>query len=308
MSSLVRVVDDLGCTRGRVWFMDMQEGVDFRQQVGLAGRDISEHRDSIVADGGLFFGRMYDPMSDSFAELTGALFSTCQVMGVPCVFLSEDMDWAQDYAGYAAMLGIRRDLVCFGATIYGGDGCVTRSQVEQRINGLISLHNARFKTWVEFSLLNGASLAFSLEDIRRLAGSVDFIVADIPADLFMSLSREDVESFIGSVVELLEATETRLLLLQPLVSYITASGIDGTIFNHPSVVLDSDLYLRGLFSGSDVSVVVAGDINAVVEDVCREVSEENLRLQAEQLERDARDAVSRRGDAEVSSPIDIFDA
>lgn len=291
MSSLVKVVDNVGCTRGRVWFMDMQKGMDFRQQVGFAGKDISEHRESIVADGGLFFGRLYDPMDDSFAELTGALFSTCQVVGVPCVFLCEDMDWAQDYAGYAAMLGIRRDLVCFGASIYGKDGCVTRSQVEQRINGLISLHNAHFKTWAEFSLLNGASLAFSVEDIRRLAGSADFIVADIPTELFMSLAREDLDSFVSSVVEVLEATETKLLLPQALESYVSAGGVESTIFNHPSVVLGSDDYLRGLFASSDTSVVIAGDINAVVEDVCREVSEENMRQQAEQLEREAHDAV-----------------
>ena len=291
MSSLVKVVDNVGCTRGRVWFMDMQKGMDFRQQAGFAGRDISELRESIVADGGLFFGRLYDPMDDSFAELTGALFSTCQVVGVPCVFLCEDMDWAQDYAGYAAMLGIRRDLVCFGASIYGKDGCVTRSQVEQRINGLISLHNAHFKTWAEFSLLNGASLAFSVEDIRRLAGSVDFIVADIPTELFMSLTREDLDSFVSSVVEVLETTETKLLLPQALESYVSAGGVEGTVFNHPSVVLGSDDYLRGLFVGSDTSVVIAGDINAVVEDVCREVSEENMRQPAEQLERVAHDAV-----------------
>lgn len=283
-----------------VWCCSSVVLEDSQSQLTSFGRQVVDLRDDLLSSGGIFFGHGYDPMDSLHAELTGALFSTAQVMGIPSTFLCEDMDWAQDYAGYAAMLGIRRELACFGAHIYGHSGIATRGQVSQRVDGLRALCNATFKVFASFTLVDELFLSASLEDITSLADSITLLVLDLGPGFEGSVEPQVLSHYLDSVCGILSGRGVGLLLSPAFTRKLSDLSPWG------SWVISWNA-LPSLFFSCDTSVVVAGDIDSVVEDVCREVNEENIRRHADELQLDARRAVEQKcveedvGCIEVSS-------
>ena len=143
-------------------------------------KEMTANAKAIKEDGGLFFSRGVDPMHPAVNSLSGQVLSSCQAMGVPVNFCTTYWEWAKDYPGYAAMLGINKGLVAFGADVgrpfYSGKV----SSLEVVTEGLASLHKYRFKTWALFTPYVSESSDDPYAPVYDVSRSVDVFKSIVP--------------------------------------------------------------------------------------------------------------------------------
>ena len=298
MSASYLRLDDVGIGGCPVWASSASSSnVSSEEHAFNFGLELSDSVGTLKSAGGVYFGVGYDPMSEDDAELTGMLFSICQCMGVPAVFRCVNMSWAEDYAGFAAMLGIRRELACFGSDFLHGD--CTASLFQQRRNGIAALHKSGFKTWVRFDCSSELKFMQMREHLLSFKGIVDCIEFTAPVSVVEDLGSCVVASFLRELSDVAVLWGIPVILSDSARAVLTMCIADGEDFE----VSRFSRYENHsfLFEGVDMTVVEAGDITSMVENVCRETSEENLKAQGDVLSAQARDAILMRLESEGAS-------
>lgn len=153
-------------------------------------QEVGQQAAELIESGGVFFGSDVDPFHASYPdvmEFTSEVFSACQGLGVPAIFLTRHFSWAAEYPGYAMMLGIRPNLAAFGAC-FGGVDSPTDSPASERIEALRTLHSAGFKTW---AVILVTDFADALSLAKELASCVDVLYFDCHEALASELSEKD---------------------------------------------------------------------------------------------------------------------
>lgn len=130
------------------------------------GAELRDRADEIAQYGSLYLSAFEDPMSDACSTLYGEVFMACQGLGIPVVFSTNEMLWADGYGLYARFLGIRKDLVSFGCAM--GSALTAGSSYDERFKGLQSLRYYQFHTWSRYLLSD--VLSSDLDQLRELAG------------------------------------------------------------------------------------------------------------------------------------------
>lgn len=130
------------------------------------GAELRDRADEIAQYGSLYLSAFEDPMSEACSALYGEVFMACQGLGIPVVFSTDEMLWADGYGLYARFLGVRKDLVSFGCMM--GSALAAGSSYDERFKGLQSLHYYQFHTWSRYLLSD--ALSSDLDRLRELAG------------------------------------------------------------------------------------------------------------------------------------------
>lgn len=267
--------------------------MDSSALVHEVGLYIGAYEGEIKARGGLFFGDWYDPMDDGHAGATGGIFSMCQAMGIPCTFLCDDMSWASGYAGYAAMLGVRKELVWFGTTWKWDASEGIRSE---KLEGLQSLQKAGFKTWVSIRVSEAFSVdmhgMFKSHLAKLLSmGCAVFYTVDVDAAVFNASLWGDILINVSEVLE--DRKGLGFVCFNP--AAYSALQADGD-FSMPSFVQQGHDVISH-FAAVDMSRVEAGDIDAMVEGAAsyvRDLAQERFEKETAGLSRRARRAAQRQ--------------
>ena len=264
--------DAEGQSRLRSEFAGAQE----RGALIAFGAELRDRMDAIFQHGCLYFSAFEDPMSDSCCSVYGEAFMACQGLGIPVVFYTNEMEWADGYGLYARFLGIRKDLVSFGCSM--GSTLPLGSSYAERLKGLRSLQYYQFHTWCKFHL----SLSFS-DDLQLLKE-----ICDVCSTIYFSIG-EPVLSCLGSGDAAVKAFSDFLTGVQDLER---TTGVQFCIGADTRAVLHS----RGLCSDvleqyfpdlaplpftSYGKRVEAYDIAEVVEEVVTSTRDAALRIRAE---------------------------
>lgn len=264
--------------------------------VRTVGAYISSHEDELKASDGLFLGGWYDPMSDEFSEATGLVFSMCQSMGIPVTVLCSDMSWASGYSGYAAMLGVRRDLVWFGCSWDWAWGVAEKSD---RLHALCDLSEAGFPVWVRlvqseaFDKIMYKALQSDLLSLCKCGVHVCVEVSD-PVVFNAELWHHLLDG-----VSLALSVEAGALPVY--FDSVGGASMDAVVLgDSPScsvVYADGLAHLSSRFAGVDKSRVVAGDLDAMVTDaaeVAQTVAHDHYVAMEKQMSRRERRAAQRQ--------------
>lgn len=185
-------------------------------------KEMTANVNAIKEDGGLFFFRGVDPMHPAVNSLSGQALSSCQAMGVPVNFCTTYWEWAKDYPGYAAMLGINKGLVAFGADIgrpfYSGKV----SSLEVVTEGLASLHKYRFKTWALFTPCVSASsddpyasvydVARSVDVFKSIVPFIDFVRVWVPSITVVLDKSDGVSQILNKITSLAKKYKVHVIL------------------------------------------------------------------------------------------------
>lgn len=191
------------------------EFADSRESGALIafGAELRDRADEIAQYGHLYFSAFEDPMSDTCCSLYGEAFIACQSVGIPVIFYTNEMEWADGYGLYARFLGIRKDLVSFGCPM--GADLTLGSSYADRLKGLKSLKFYKFHTWCSYHI----STEF-MEDLNlfgELAETCSTIYLSMTELALVHLSSEDsaikeFSDFMDDVMELEGATGVRFCL------------------------------------------------------------------------------------------------
>lgn len=233
-------------------------------------KELVENVESLRADGGVFFSMVVDPMRSELLELTGRSFSLCNAMGVPTTFVTDHLEWAKDYPGYAAMLGIRRGIVSFGTTLSAMLGQrVGASPRSVLVEGLKSLHTARFLTWLNMDLVDDFNA--SLDAFTELAPHLTYVRVGISTLPEFKVDHSDVVSFVRSLAAVAEKHGVHIMLNSSIGSiYYDSFGTIGG-----SSLIDD--WMRPGFDKEQMVPVMSGDIQGVVQDAMDTVRKEAVK-------------------------------
>lgn len=279
MDKLVFLNDTVGPCGMRIWYAPecMLQSVE---GVRAAGVFIGQHEAELKAAGGVFLGIGYDAMSDGCADGSGEVFSMCQGLGVPCTLVCEDMSWGDGYAGYAAMLGVRKSLVCFVLRVSSG-GMITSESAA----GLRALGAAGFHVDIYYDVVSWSA---AVSEVLPLDLGVCF---GFGVPVWLSVSRlGDVtcEALSASVQQQLESQSHACRLFVPmfLKSYFSSFSADvkGCI-----IECISEDSAASFWDCDAMTRVEAGDIDAVVSEASRAVS-----VSSQDRFRDMESRLSRR--------------
>lgn len=186
-------------------------------------KEMTANAKAIKEDGGLFFSRGVDPMHPAVNSLSGQVLSSCQAMGVPVNFCTTYWEWAKDYPGYAAMLGINKGLVAFGADVgrpfYSGKV----SSLEVVTEGLASLHKYGFKTWALFTPCVSVNsddpyaldydVAKSEEVFKSIVPFIDFVRVWItPVMVLSGVDSAGVSQILNKITSLAKKHKVHVIL------------------------------------------------------------------------------------------------
>lgn len=232
-------------------------------------KELVENLDDLRANGGAFFSMVADPMREELLELTGRSFSLCNAMGVPATFVTDHFEWAKEYPGYAAMLGIRRGIVSFGTTLHAMLGQrVGASPRSVLVDGLKSLHTARFLTWLDLNPISDIGAA--LDVFTELAPHLTYIHVGLSSSLAKSMSLSDVGYFVQSLMVIAEEHDVHV---------ISNTSLGGFYYNpewHRRYRLFDD-WMRPAFDKDQMVSVTGGDIQGVVQDAMDTVRKEAVK-------------------------------
>lgn len=232
-------------------------------------KELVENLDDLRANGGVFFSMVADPMREELLELTGRSFSLCNAMGVPVTFVTDHLDWAKEYPGYAAMLGIRRGIVSFGTTLPAMLGQrVGASSRSVLVEGLKSLHTARFSTWLDLNPISDFGAA--LDAFTELAPHLTYARVGLSSGLVKSASWQTVASFVKSLMAIAEEHGVHVL---------TNSSLGNIYYNAicPPAYSLLDDWERPAFDKDQMVSITGGDIQGVVQDAMNTVREEAVK-------------------------------
>lgn len=232
-------------------------------------KELVENLDDLRANGGVFFSMVADPMREELLELTGRSFSLCNAMGVPATFVTDHLEWAKEYPGYAAMLGIRRGIVSFGTTLPAMLGQrVGASPRSVLVEGLKSLHTARFLTWLDLNPISDFGAA--LDVFTELAPHLTYIRVGLSSGLAESASWQTVASFVESLMAIAEEHGVHVL---------TNSSLGSIYYNAvcPPAYSLLDDWERPAFDKDQMVSVTGGDIQGVVQDAMDTVRKEAVK-------------------------------
>lgn len=247
--------------------------------VRAAEAAIAQHAADIGKAGGLFFGKLYDPFDTSnpdVTDFTGQVYSSCQALGIPTLFLTTRFGWAEGYAGYAAMLGIRRSIVAFGSS-FCQDDLPSWTPWRERIEALKSLHDSGFKTWA--FLDNITNFCHARTVVRELEGHVDFLYFDVPSRRDTTCKAEALNletndsrllDFADEVALFCERAKTPWFFMSNFRSWLT----------HPDDVHYSHSQRFRLFDNTELVRPDAVDSVGAAEDAYRDAMEEVRKVAA----------------------------
>lgn len=237
-------------------------------------KDLGRRAADITRSGGLFFGGGWDPFDASnpeVPEFSSTVFSACQALGVPAIFLTRHFGWAAEYPAYAAMLGVRRNIVAFGGSFNFTDQSI-QSEYKSRISALKSLRAAGFVTWAFVDHITDFALARTI--VRELMGNIDYLYVDVPTRYDASvaaaeLSLEDDDSrlldFVDEVSLLCDRAGIPWFGMLGLRSWLVSSGLPA---EHDAFVVPFRK-----FAGTELVRPEAVDSVGAAEDAFREASE-----------------------------------
>lgn len=264
--------------------------------VRTVGAYISSHEDELKASDGLFLGGWYDPMSDVFSEATGLIFSMCQSMGIPVTILCSDMSWASGYSGYAAMLGVRRDLVWFGCS---WDWAWSVDEKSDRLHALCDLSEAGFPVWVR--LIQSEAFDESMykvlqSDLQSLCKCGVHVCVEVSDPVVFN-----AELWHRLLDGVSLALSVEAAALSVYFDSVGGASMDAVVLgDSPScsvVYVDGLAYLSSRFAGVDKSRVVAGDLDAMVTDAAeaaQTVARDHYVAMEKQMNRRERRAAQRQ--------------
>lgn len=248
--------------------------------VRAAGVFLGHHELELKDSGGIYLGISYDAMSDAYAEGTGVVFSMCQGLGIPCTMVCDDMSWGDGYAGYAAMLGVRKSLGLFLLRV-NSLGDVTSASA----SGLCALRDAGFRV--------GIHSVVDAWDAEVYASWARVLVSYFGFDVPVWVSAPELDAVRGDVLICDLAREVSSLGRECLLR--VPALLRGCISPFKSVV--DGLVVEAVSEGSAVffwdrdsmTRVEAGDIDAVVSEASRAVS-----VSSQDRFRDMESRLSRR--------------
>ena len=232
-------------------------------------KELVENLDDLRAHGGVFFSMVADPMREELLELTGRSFSLCNAMGVPATFVTDHLEWAKEYPGYAAMLGIRRGIVSFGTTLPAMLG--QRAGASHRsvlVEGLKSLHTARFLTWLDLNPVSDIGAA--LDVFTELAPHLTYIHVGLSSTLAKSMSSLDVGSFVKSLLAIADEYGVHIISNMSLGTLYYA-----TYHHNPHSLFDN--WFSPVFDSEQMVSVTAGDVQGIVQDAMDTVRKEAVK-------------------------------
>lgn len=251
-------------------------------------KEMTANANAIKEDGGLFFFRGADPMHPAVNSLSGQALSSCQAMGVPVNFCTTYWEWAKDYPGYAAMLGINKGLVAFGADIgrpfYSGKV----SSLEVVTEGLASLHKYRFKTWALFTPCVSENsddpnaldydVVKSVEVFKSIVPFIDFVRLWItPVAVLTDAKLHSVSKILDKITSLAKKYKVHVILdstVRDVVGFPDASSPSAPKWSKYKY-LDTGRWPRFEVSFDDTRE--AGNIEAAVKEAMDATSEAAMR-------------------------------
>lgn len=238
------------------------------------GAELRDRADEIAQYGHLYFSAFEDPMSDTCCTLYGEAFMACQSVGIPVIFYTNEMEWADGYGLYARFLGIRKDLVSFGCSM--GVDFPLGSSYAARLKGLKSLKYYQFHTWCKYHISTGF-----LEDLNllgELAETCSTIYLSMPEPALVHLSLGDsvikeFSDFLDDALELEGVMGVRFCLSADAredLSRLCPDVVDRH-FSNPTPLPFTSYGER----------VEAYDVAEVIEEVMDSTREEAIRLHEE---------------------------
>lgn len=251
-------------------------------------KEMTANAKALKEDGGLFFFRGADPMHPAVNSLSGQALSSCQAMGVPVTFCTTYWEWAKDYPGYAAMLGINKGLVAFGADIgrpfYSGKV----SSLEVVTEGLASLHKYRFKTWALFTLCVSESsddpyaspydVVRSADVFKSIAPFIDFVrIWVTPVAVLTDAKLHGVSQILDKITSLAKKYKVHVILdstVRAVVGFPDTSSPSAPKWSKYKY-LDTGRWPRFEVSFDDTRE--AGDIEAAVKEAMDATSKAAMR-------------------------------
>lgn len=243
------------------------------------GVELRDRADEIAQYGSLYLSAFEDPMSEACSTLYGEVFMACQGLGIPVVFSTDEMLWADGYGLYARFLGVRKDLVSFGCTM--GSALTTGSSYAERFKGLQSLRYYQFHTWSRYLLSD--ELSSDLDQLRELAGVCSVIYLSPSLSQLARISNDkaahdEFATFIEDVMGL-ESTAGVSFRLSADIRLDVSEACPDVFVAHFS---ESAQQVSSFASFGER--VEAYDVAEVIEEVMDSTREEAIRLHKERRE------------------------
>lgn len=240
------------------------------------GAELRDRADEIAQYGSLYLSAFEDPMSEACSALYGEVFMACQGLGIPVVFNTDEMLWADGYGLYARFLGVRKDLVSFGCTM--GSALTAGSSYDERFKGLQSLRYYQFHTWSRYLLSD--VLSSDLDQLRELAGVCSVIYLSPSLSQLARVSNakaahDEFAAFIEGVMRLESTAGVSFRLSADVRLDVSEACPD--VF----AAYFSESAQQGSFFASFGERVEAYDVAEVIEEVMDSTREEAIRLHKE---------------------------
>lgn len=282
MKEGIFVFGDVGLCGVDAWYLPVS-ALSQADYVRSAGLFLGSNEMELKAAGGIYLGAGYNAMSDAYAEGTGEIFSMCQALGIPCTIYCDEMSWGVGYAGYAAMLGVRKSLVRFVLNVAEWSD-VTLLGLE----GLVALRDAGFTVGIGFDILSWSKsvcdvvpqkvcewLQYGVPVYLREHGNLD-VALDLK-DQFMDTLAGCISCY---------AQKYEIFVGAPLMGAVSHAADQLGDFSVTVLSASGGAYL---WAGVEMSRVEAGDIDSMVQEASAAVSE--LAVAAD---RDQKNGLSRR--------------
>jgi DNA repair photolyase len=115
---------------------------------GIFMKELTKHKEQIIADGGLLFSFTTDPCLPETIRLTFTCIRLATSEGVPCHILTKRADWTLNTFQYVPSLVAGRKLITVGFTLTGRDDLEPGASTNgQRIAAMKRLHKIGIKTF-----------------------------------------------------------------------------------------------------------------------------------------------------------------
>lgn len=201
---------------------------DEQNAADIACREIAEHKNQILTDGGVFLSFVSDPCLPETIPLTMTVAKLCSCfyqsqignkLPIPIILLTKQADWVLDtesenhkwlmsYLSYAEPFKVTPFLwnnVAFGFTLTGHDelepGCSSNAD---RIRAMKILHDKGFRTWASIEPV--IDFRSSLEMIRACAPFCDHFKVGLRTDKKFECTTNEFVSFVNGIRETVNRT------------------------------------------------------------------------------------------------------
>lgn len=199
-----------------------------------AEKELAQHKEEIIRDGGVFLSFVSDPFLKETACLTAKTINYCSTEKIPVIILTKQTDWAyNNILPEAFRLAITDPMitkkVAYGFTLTGHDelepGCSSNAD---RIKALKVLHDRGYRTWASIEPI--IDFRSSLEMIRACAPFCDHFKVGLRTDKKYECSTDEFVNFVNGIRETVNRTGSTVYFKRSIRDLVGGGYIIGTNF------------------------------------------------------------------------------